>query len=66
LPYGAIFFQEGETFDCPLCLEGIWKDTEIVKVVNGEEECYYKADCLKEYVAQNMPNPKIRIDASAI
>ena len=26
LPYGALFFQEGEFYDCGICMTGIWKD----------------------------------------
>ena len=26
MPYGALFFQEGEYFDCGICMGGIWKE----------------------------------------
>ena len=25
MPYGSLFFEEGEYFDCGVCLAGIWK-----------------------------------------
>ena len=30
LPYGALFFQEGEFYDCGICMHGIWKDAKVV------------------------------------
>jgi len=31
-PYGALFFQEGEYFDCAICLEGIWSGNDVSRL----------------------------------
>ena len=50
LPYGAIFFEPGEMFDCPLCLTGLSAGSEVVKLESGE---VYRPSCLKDYIELN-------------
>ena len=49
MPYGALFFQGGEEFDCSLCLNAMWKGQEVVRVV-GSDDLVFHVDCLKEYI----------------
>lgn len=33
-PYGALFFQPGEYFDCAICFQGIWKGSDVVQLTS--------------------------------
>lgn len=47
LPYGALFFQEGEFFDCGICLEGIWSGNDVCRL-NCNQNHVYHAECLRK------------------
>ena len=47
LPYGSLMFEEGEYFDCGICLSGIWSGTEVCRLNSGH---VYKAECLVNQV----------------
>ena len=50
LPYGAVFFEPGEMFDCPLCLTGLSAGSEVVRLESG---AVYRPSCLKDYIELN-------------
>ena len=52
MPYGSLFFQEGEYFDCAICLEGIWQGSTVVRLACGDEDSHaFHSDCLRDQVA---------------
>ena len=52
LPYGALFFEEGEYFDCANCLEGIWTGASVVRLTcGGDDKHVFHADCIRDQVA---------------
>jgi|Transcript_9214 uncharacterized membrane protein len=49
MPYGAMFFQPGEYYDCAICLEGIWSGANVVRLTcGGDDKCVFHADCLRQ------------------
>lgn len=54
MPYGALFFEEGEFFDCAICLEGIWKGQSVCRLTcNQEDRHVFHTDCLRSQVANH-------------
>ena len=49
LPYGSLFFQEGEYFDCGACMHGIWKNAKVVALHCDEKHVYHE-ECLRNQV----------------
>ena len=49
LPYGSFFYEEGEYFDCGICLNGIWKGEDVVALTCNEKHVFH-ADCLRKQV----------------
>lgn len=48
MPYGAMFFQPGEYYDCGICLEGIWSGANVVRLTcGGDDQCVFHADCIR-------------------
>ena len=48
-PYGSLFFEEGEYFDCAICLQGIWKGQIVVRLNCEQNDRHvYHADCLRD------------------
>ena len=52
-PYGTLFFQSGEYFDCALCLKGIWAEDKIVKLACNNGHVFHKL-CLESCVKSGM------------
>ena len=50
MPYGSLFFQPGEYFDCGYCITGNWRGQEVVALA-CTDACVFKADCLRKQVA---------------
>ena len=51
LPYGSLFFQEGEYFDCGICISGNWKEARVVALACNELHVFHE-ECLREQVEQ--------------
>ena len=51
LPYGSLFFQEGEFFDCGICISGNWKEARVVALACNELHVFHE-ECLREQVEQ--------------
>lgn len=52
MPYGALFFQEGEYFDCAICLEGIWSGSKVCRL-NCNSQHVYHTECLRNQVNEH-------------
>ena len=54
-PFGSLFFQSGEFFDCAICFGGIWKGSDVVQLTcsctGNADKCCFHADCLRDQVA---------------
>lgn len=50
LPYGALFFQEGEFFDCGVCLASIWVGQDVVRLSCGETHVFHE-ECLRMQIS---------------
>jgi len=46
LPYGSLFFQEGEFYDCGICMHGIWKESKVVALICDEKHVFHE-ECLR-------------------
>ena len=49
-PYGALFFEEGEYFDCGICLAGIWKGSDVVRLGCDEKHVFHEK-CLRDQIS---------------
>lgn len=49
-PYGALFFQEGEYFDCGVCLATIWIGQDVVRLSCGKDHVFHE-ECLREQIS---------------
>ena len=52
LPYGPLFYQPGEFFDCGICLGGIWRSESVVRLScslssNDNNCCVFHSECLR-------------------
>lgn len=46
MPYGSLFFEEGEFFDCGICISGHWKGNQVVRLGCNNKHVYH-AECLR-------------------
>lgn len=54
MPYGALFFEEGEYYDCGVCFEGIYKGTTVVRLVcGGDDRHVFHYDCILTQVSKH-------------
>ena len=51
MPYGSLFFQEGEYYDCGLCMSGIWKEARVVALGCDEKHVFHE-ECLRRQVEE--------------
>lgn len=51
LPYGPLFFQEGEFYDCGICMHGIWKEQRVVALACDEKHVYHE-ECLRSQIEE--------------
>ena len=48
-PYGTLFFQPGECFDCGICLHGIYTGSNVVRLTCCNS-CVFHAECLRNQI----------------
>ena len=51
-PFSTFFFQQGDLFDCGLCLHAFWEGEQAVQLQCAKSHAFHAA-CLKEYVQSN-------------
>ena len=51
-PFSSFFFQQGDLFDCGLCLHAFWEGEQAVQLQCAKSHAFHAA-CLKEYVENN-------------